>query len=217
MLIFDKMMKFSILNSSPHSEGKITNYLNTDIESIGELSDCVMDVVKDTITFILSFSFCYYLFSWVLFSYAGVYLIIIGVNALLYRVYIKYREQLISKRDSTISILKNCLKNIKFIKMMSWENVYFKRICDKRNQELKIIWKQQILYLFWQLSDSMAPILAYLSFIGTVLALGKFWSLAQIQAFTNNVDNLIATLQDVPLTLQHFTSINVSIKRVQKF
>jgi len=211
------MMKFSILNSSPHGEGKITNYLSTDIESIGELSDCVMEVVTETIKFILSFAFCYYLFSWVLFSYAGIYLIVIGLNAYLYRFYVKYREQLISRRDVTISILKNCLKNMKFIKMMAWENVYFKKICDQRNQELKIIWKQQVLYLVWQLLDSMAPIFAFLSFIGTVLALGKFWSLSQIQAFTNNVENLIQTLQEVPLTLQHFTSINVSIQRVQKF
>ena len=211
------MMKFSILNSSQHSEGKITNYLNTDIESIGELSDCVMEVVTETIRLILSFAFCYYLFSWILFSYCGVYLIVIGLNYLLYKAYRNYREQLILKRDSTISILKNCLKNIKFIKMMSWENVYFKRICDKRNQELKVIWKQQVLYCIWELLDSMAPIFAFLSFIGTVIALGKFWSLSQIQAFTNNVDNLIETLQEIPLTLQHFTSIQISIKRVQNF
>ena len=154
MLIFDKMMKFSILNSSEHSEGNITNYLQTDIESIGELSESIMEIVIHSTTFILSFAFCYYLFDWLLFAYCGVYFIVIGLNAVLYKIYTNYRKALIGKRDNTISVLRNCMKNIKFIKMMAWENIYFKRISDRRNAELKYLYKTQILNLCWGLLDS---------------------------------------------------------------
>ena len=59
----------------------------------------------------------------------------------IFKAYLDNRVKLLSYKDNTTRFMKNTLKNLKYVKMMTWENFCFQRIGSLRALELKAMAK----------------------------------------------------------------------------
>jgi len=66
MMIFEKITKFSTLNSSEHNEGNITNYVNVDAVKVKGLCERIVSLFECLSQFTFCFALGYYVFGWTL-------------------------------------------------------------------------------------------------------------------------------------------------------
>lgn len=217
MLIFEKIMRFSTLNSSEHNEGNITNYVNVDALKIRGFCETVVSLFECCFQFTFCFILGLFIFDWTQFVFIGVFQLGVFTTSLFLSFYLSYERSLLERKDKTMLLLKNCLNNIKFVKMMAWENFYFKQICERRNKELQFILKQQYIAVAWNLIGWSFPTLAYISIIGTLLGVNRFWTLAEIQMFSRINNGLVDTIYGIPQSIQLLLDMKISVTRIDKF
>ena len=106
--------------------------------------------------------------------------------------------------------LLNC---IKLIKMYAWETPFFKKICDIRAEERKILEKSAIVQSISTGTAIMVPVIAStLTFVAMVSA-GNNLTAAQAFSFVALLNSMRFVLGVLPYGIKSLSEVTVSLKR----
>lgn len=140
-LLFQKVLNFDVLNGS-FSEGKIVNMIQVDcgkfemmFQNLGILISMSLYLLIGTVYMGLMLGFGTCLAFFVGFFAIAIFLFFIV------KMRITTTRELMSFKDHRISLLKNVLQNISYIKMRGWEIFYSIRVFRLREKELAKLWK----------------------------------------------------------------------------
>jgi ABC-type bacteriocin/lantibiotic exporter with double-glycine peptidase domain len=124
---------------------------------------------------------------------------------------------LLKKKDRTMVLLRNVLKNLKFVKMMGWENYYYQKISERRNQEVVYLKKMQGIFVVWNLAGWCTPTNSVVAMILCLVWNNHFWTVAEMSTFIRIFQQLIETMYGIPDCMQMLLNVRVSLNRIEKF
>jgi len=152
-ILYDKLLKISVINPSMHSQGKIINYFESDAPSVCKSMQSIVDVGQSLFNLIVGVGAGYIIFGWYFFLYILTACFFGMLGFFVSKWEVRLQAQLVNQSDLVINLLKNCLKSLKFIKMMSWEDYYYKKIEKRRNTQISLNIKMWYCQWMWGFFD----------------------------------------------------------------
>lgn len=120
-------------------------------------------------------------------------------------------------KDSRIEAFTNAITNMKFIKIKALENLFHSKIYSKRKEEISDLTKIGVIYsvqtFFNWLNVSICM-------IGCILWICHFESsttVAGMSALIRILGNLNGSLSGVPVGIQFYTNLMISVDRINDF
>ena len=136
-LMYEKFMRIGVVNPHEHDEGSIINYIQTDVESFNKTVLGLGIFLATSVTLFASLYMGLYLFGhlfWVL--VVGFIICSVLTGTILAMVIFNYRNAK-KATDKRLDVMKNMLKNIKFVKVAALENFMFAKLSKARDSEVK--------------------------------------------------------------------------------
>ena len=159
LLIFDKLLKIPTYNKNFFNEGQLANLIQSDSGKFGIL------ISNATLVLGIPFNFIcgnYLLFSFFGWAYVPGFFMLCFLLLLYYALggkEEKYQKEKMKATDSRLNIISQTLDIIKMIKFYCWENIFKKKINEKRENELKIDSEQknfhELIYTVCYASESI--------------------------------------------------------------
>ena len=135
-LMYEKFMRIGVVNPYEHDEGSIINYIQTDVESFNNtvlgLGFFFSSVVTLAASLYLGLNFFGGLF-WIL--VVGLIAVSLLTAPFIALSMINYQNAK-KETDKRLSVMKNLLKNIKFVKVSGLENFLFAKLSRVRQSEV---------------------------------------------------------------------------------
>ncbi|GAB6032438.1 ATP-binding cassette sub- C member 11 [Chamberlinius hualienensis] len=210
----------AILQSKSSSEidiADIVSYVTTDLERVYQMLQSMILLVPPGFITITHIIYCYTLIGpWtllgnsILLLYAPFMLFVTSLAS-------GYRRDAAAMGDKRIGMIDQLLSNIKFIKMMAWEDVFFAKITDARKEETKSLEKAIILQsISWSSVVIAGNLAMVLSTIGYMMT-GGVLDTIQVFSLMSGFAALSTPLGTVVLAVKTVSEGLVSCRRLQKF
>ncbi|XP_023512595.1 ABC transporter C family member 3-like isoform X2 [Cucurbita pepo subsp. pepo] len=206
------------VNAAGPSNGKIINLINVDVERIGDFSWYIHKIWLLPVQIALALI--------ILFRNLGA---APSITALLATIFImvsntplaNVQESLHSKimdaRDSRIKLTSETLKNMRVLKLHSWEQTFMKKVLQLR--EVERSWLKRYLYtcsviafLFW-VSPTLVSVLTFGACVMTKIPLTAGTVLSAIATFRILQD----PIYNLPELISMIAQTKVSLDRIQEF
>ena len=168
--ILEKSFNMPLGNASKSGKGNIINLIQVDCNTIKDKGGDISYLFYTAIVGAVSFSLCFYFIGVAFFIFLVINIVFMCFCFFLYKIKLNYDEQLLKFKDERISMLKNILKNLKFIKFHVFENLFVKLVYDKREREvskLKVIFMFFVIIVFMNWLNPNISFLATLTYIFT--------------------------------------------------
>ena len=216
-LIFDKLLKLACYNKGTFNEGQIVNLIQTDSSKFGLFVGSSPEVI------ILPFKLIYSIY--ILFSFFHESFVI-GFILLILMIYLffifgskekKYQKEMMKAADLRMNVTTQIFNIIKTIKLYVWENVFLKRVQQKRDVELdfkKMKLKMQVWsnFTYW-IAD---VVLITVSIV--------FYNLIHHQLDTTKiltgiyiVNDLVVPMFNLPMFIRFYFETIISLIRIETF
>src|SRR3990167_947833 len=216
-LIFDKVMRFNVLNKSKHTTGNIVNYIQVDAPKLASITQLINVVSSLLNLFIGMFLIQQYIGGiawWMILVFSS------GIIGSIY--YTKFRikivEKLLKAKDQRVATLSNVINNIKFIKIKGWENFFQYKVAVDRGVELTYL-----LYLVgFNISAMLINWFQTSNLHTSFIMLVTYYATDKINLVT--VSSLLSILKiffeiqiNLPGYLGQVVDLRVSFDRIQEF
>ena len=217
-MIFEKSLKRNNSNPSKHDEGKIINYIQVDCMRFNTSLWSLINLVQLSASLVLGTIYVWYLLGNAIIVMLGSFAISTILLLILYVFRVIFVKRLLEAKDDRMGLLKNIIKNIKYVKMRAWENFYHYKLFMSRENEIKqlrnVAFYSAFGSFFVWLSKSLAlnSILIYKSYINL-----SIFGFQKISAFMRIFDVMRDILLTLPNTVTDIIDLIVSINRIQNF
>nr|XP_049696505.1 uncharacterized protein LOC110371605 [Helicoverpa armigera] len=202
--------------SNVFSIGEITNFMSTDTDRI--VNSCPSFHALWSIPLQL-FITLFLLYQQVGISFlAGVAfsVILIPINKLIANKIGQLSTELMTHKDTRVSLISDLLKGIRTVKVHVWEDYFINRVSEARNQELKYLRGRKYLDAICVVLWATTPVLVAAFTLGTHSLRGLPLDAPTVFTTVALINMLIAPLNAFPWVLNGLTEAWVSIKRIQK-
>lgn len=218
LLIFEKVTKIYTMNPSGTSAGQIVNYLQVDVNKLDKGLPAFVTFTRNMIEVIVLASMMFYLVGKTLLIMLIITCFNMFIFSFIYRAYHKASNTILIKKDSRINFLRNVLRNIRYIKMRSYENFFQYKICGMRELELKSLLRKQLMVVAIVFMNWFNPNTSLLTIIMSFywLGIGGF-SFDKFSAFLRLFQILRGVLMSLPDTLANSVDLFVSFGRIEFF
>lgn len=217
MKIYEKCLKFSLLNSIDYNEGKLLNLIQTDLNVIGLLFQNLFSIIFSPIEVILGLLIMYVYIDMAFLAGLLVIILMSIINYFTGKIYIKYQENVMSCKDERSKAMNELLNGMKYIKINAQEEFFLEKIKVIRKKEIEFLTKRRSLdlvyiFIFW-ITPMLVTIFTFLVFI---LAKNQIDS---IKVFTVVAlfQTLSRSLVDFPYGFADLINSFISLKRIGKF
>ena len=215
VLIYRKSL--SIKYAGP-SRGKITNLINVDAERIGECCWYIHGVWLFPVEVILALVILYRNLGYIPSIAALVVTVLVIVcNTPLANMQKSLHSKIMEAKDSRIKATSETMKNIRILKMHSWESTFLKKILHLRKTERK--WLQKYLCtctavatLFWT-----SPTLVSAVTFGACLLVKTELTAATVLSALATFRILQEPIYNLPELISMIAQTKVSVDRIQEF
>ena len=216
-LIFDKLLKLACYNKGTFNEGQIVNLIQTDSSKFGLFVGSSPEVI------ILPFKLIYSIYILFSFFHESFVLGFILLIIMIYLFFIfgskekKYQKEMMKAADLRMNITTQIFNIIKTIKLYVWENVFLKKVQQKRDVELdfkKMKLKMQVWsnFTYW-IAD---VVLITVSIV--------FYNLIHHQLDTTKiltgiyiVNDLVVPMFNLPMFIRFYFETIISLIRIETF
>ena len=217
LLIFEKLLRIRILNPNAIDEGRIINHLENDIDFLEGFVPAFHTFVKSLLN--LTFCVClgFYYFGQIFLTLLLGLLLLGGGVLVVMRVlrmsYYRWGERV----DRRLTNFKNLLKNMRFVKMFAYENLFFWRLESEREREVNILDKiNSISYALDVISALSSPLLIS-SFLLIFFETGDNFTVSTITVFLILVDILSDATKSLPDSMQEISNGLLNLQRIENF
>ena len=218
-ILQDKIMRFSPLNSTAISEGLITNLIQVDSVVIKNLMSQVFTIMDSLIGMGIGIIFMGVdVGVLVALLYAG-YLAVLTFMFFLTYLYVAHlTRRYLAAKDRRMSLFKNVLENIDFIKINGLEDYFCLELFERREQEVIVLRILAGVYGWKTVLDGVRYYLSTLIFMLLFLRFPSFdISISGYYVFSNYSYLLTRNLNYLILGYQYYVKLKVSIGRLNTF
>ena len=208
-------------HSSEFSEGNVANLVQVDIRRLLQFFVQLFAVLYNFVSFFIGLAFLWY--------YVPVSLILVSLGFLVvvYSLYLiafylvsRFFRKLLEAKDSRMSLLKNVLKNLEFVKVAALENFFSLKIAEKREVEMRYLNRYAMASSFARLLEYFANDFLYFVIIVYYTLVGKGSKDASYGTYVvlfNVITNVQTNLYTGMGAILYLVRMRVSIKRLSDF
>ncbi|CAG9854241.1 unnamed protein product [Phyllotreta striolata] len=217
-LIFRKALKLDPHTLSNITMGKIVTLITKDVlafdSALGFLNDMWIGVIHITaITYII-----YNRIGGSVFGGIGFYLFIIPLQLFVGRRVSQKRTLAAKKTDNRLQLTAVTIKNIKTIKMYSWENFFHKGLDALRKSEISYLTPVYYLKAVVLIVASIAGNLTFFLMLITYIWTGHFTDAETIYYIQDCYASLKSYIQvSIPIGIAQCSDLHASLKRITDF
>lgn len=172
VVVYQKALRLSNSARQSHSSGEIINYMSVDVQRISDFGWYLHQVWILPLEVALALAILYRVvgMAWVAGLISAAFTLLL--NTPLEHLQEKYQTGVMEAKDERMKALSECLRNMRVLKLQSWEQRFLMRIEELRQDEYKWLFKGCIasalgIYLFW-----LAPIVISVATFGTCVLFG---------------------------------------------
>lgn len=119
-------------------------------------------------SFAVYVTFLWFLVGWEsLLAGSAAIAVFVPINRYLAKRYSSYQKALMQARDKKTTIIKEALYGIRQIKVSTIEEQWYQKIEDRREEELKTLWKASVNNVYMKLGSELAPALLTVACLAT--------------------------------------------------
>lgn len=216
-LIYLKLLRIGIVNPHEHDEGSIINYLQTDISTFNNFTWTLGSISMGTMNLILSVALGLVYFNYVFFVLV-IGLAFIGIfNTLILKKIMRLRKRKQEATDKRINLLKNVLKNVNFIKINAFENLFVRKVNEARKDELKKIVFVKLSWMGVNMLYSLGTPMVIVGFLYAFFQTGGALTVASVTILLRIFNLLEGAMFQLPAAFSTWTDMIVSVNRINLF
>ena len=137
------------------SEGNVANLVQVDIRRLMRFFVQIFLVLYNFVSLIIGLIFLsFYVPYSLIFVSLGFLIVVYSVYQIAFYLIRRFFKKLLEAKDSRMSLLKNVLKNLEYVKVAALENFFSLKIAEKREEEIKYLNR-------YALTTSFARLLVY--------------------------------------------------------
>ena len=216
----DKIMSFSCLNSETITQGFIADLIQIDVVYLNQLYYKMFLIFGSVVGLFTSLGFLiYYLGFYQTLIYFGILMTLLLIYYLSYTLEAWIRKKYLEAKDKRMSLLRNILENVDYVKINGMENYFCLEMFERREGE--IFWMKVLAYLvsfkqgILELTASWIPCMIFnaiwLLYPVFNMDLAKFYS------FYNYNNSVSASLNGILGGFNYYLKMMVSVKRIDTF
>lgn len=172
VVVYRKALRLSNTARQSHSSGEIINYMSVDVQRVSDFGWYLHQVWILPLEVALALGILYRVvgMAWVAGLVAAAFTLLL--NTPLEKLQEKYQEGVMEAKDKRMKALSECLRNMRVLKLQSWEQRFLMKIEELRKGEYNWLFKDCIaralgVYVFW-----LAPIMISVATFGTCVLVG---------------------------------------------
>lgn len=217
--VYRKILKISVMNKTQHTEANILNYVQTDCQKIEESISKFSQILESFWQILLGYAICIYLIKYNVVSLIVTFFLLTCLTLYLYKFIKKFEIQFLVAKDKKLQLLKNVLKNVKYVKLKVWEKYYHVKLYIRREAELSAINKSNGVFCIVFFLNWINPTTALIVSVLTMVYFKDTSSFepAKILAFMKIVTTILRGMGNIPVCIQFFMELKVSLNRLNTF
>ena len=215
--IYNKIINTSIFIKSHFNQGKIINFLQSDVETINFLfSYAPMTVVVPfqiaaNIIFLFKLLGTSFIWSFITF------LLLIAIAWAIEYFYIKTKKKLLKNNDDRIKATSSILQSIKVIKMFTYESLFYNTLKKKRENEMNNYKRIQNIFVLTDFIHWLIPLFLSIVSVGVEVLTKDEISIENIIVAIEIYDNLAYPLFRIPIFISSLLNTILSMRRLEDF
>ncbi|KAJ3519232.1 hypothetical protein NMY22_g13302 [Coprinellus aureogranulatus] len=200
--------------------GRLANLITVDLKNITEARDLLFLFWDTPLEIVGCAVFLYFILGWSAFVGIGLIIILLPVPGWLTSVASRVQDERMKKAstDNRTQTVTESMNVLRMIKMFGWERKIQSRIDERREEELKWLWKARIVNLLMTLVNQVIPSMTMLVTYGTAALVAKI-ELTSAKVFSSMLlfNNIRMIMMNVNFDLQYFIRGRTSINRLNDF
>ena len=216
----DKIMGFSCLNSDTINQGFIADLIQVDVVYLNGMYSQIFLIFGSVVGLFTSLGFLvYYLGFYQTLMYFGLLIALLVIYYTCYVFEAWIRKKYLEAKDKRMSLLRNILENVDYVKINGMENYFCLEMFERREGE--ILWMKVLAYVtsfkvgILELIISWIPCMIFnaiwLFFPDFNMNLAKFY-----QFYTYN-KSLTMNLAGILVGYNYYLKMMVSVRRIDSF
>lgn len=172
VVVYRKALRLSNTARQNHSSGEIINYMSVDVQRVSDFGWYLHQIWILPLEVALALAILYRVvgMAWVAGLVAAAFTLLL--NTPLEKLQEKYQAGVMEAKDKRMKALSECLRNMRVLKLQSWEQRFLMTIEELRQGEYNWLFKDCIsralgVYVFW-----LAPIMISVATFGTCVLFG---------------------------------------------
>ncbi|XP_027342453.1 putative ABC transporter C family member 15 [Abrus precatorius] len=214
-LIYSKSLS---MKSAGPNHGKIINLINVDVERIGDFCWYIHGVWLLPVQIVLALVILYINLGYTPSIAAfGVTILVMVCNTPLANMQENLHSKIMEAKDSRIKVTSETMKNIRILKLHSWETTFLQKLLQLRETERR--WLQKYLYtcsaiatLFWT-----SPTLVSVVTFGACILVKTELTAATVLSALATFRILQEPIYNLPELISMIAQTKVSVDRIQEF
>lgn len=217
VVVYRKALRLSNTARQSHTSGEIINYMSVDVQRVSDFGWYLHQVWILPVEVALALGILYRVvgMAWIAALVAAIVTLLL--NTPLERLQEKFQTAVMEAKDKRMKALSECLKNMRVLKLQSWEQRFLLRIEELRQGEYNWLFKDCIarafqVYIFW-----MAPIVISVATFGACVLFGIPLTSGRILSAIATFRVLQEALASFPELVSFYAQTRVSLDRIWSF
>ncbi|KAM9999108.1 hypothetical protein ACTFIZ_002667 [Dictyostelium cf. discoideum] len=215
--VYKKAIKLSNSARSDTSPGQIVNLMSNDAQRMVEVFGMFNNGVLALPQIIICLALLYKKIGWPTFVGLGLMIAAIPFNGIAAKKLTETRKSLVSLSDSRVKVTNEILQAIKIIKLYAWEDSFAKKVIERRNNEIKLLFSYSRYRTILIVVISAIPTAAAILVISSYYGYEKSLDASRIFSALSYLNLLRLPLGFLPILIALGIQMQIASKRVTDF
>ncbi|KAJ2876876.1 hypothetical protein GGH93_000367 [Coemansia aciculifera] len=200
------------------ADGKIMNLLTADFSKVADVSAYLENIYSLPLMLFIGIWYMYMLLGVSALVGLSLSVLYVPLSKMLFKYLTKVEEKLTSLSDERVTVITELLQGIKAVKLFGWESRFLEMVDERRERQLKYMWKLLLAWVRVNIASSLAPMLVLVViFVVYIIGFGNKLT-AEIAFTTISVFQLIRIVfEHLPGFLNWVIGGYVSLGRIDSY
>ena len=217
MALYQKSLKYSLVNSKIYNVGELVNYMQVDANKLRDLPLFLGGVIFLPLQIAIAIFIMYEVIGVSFIAGIGAMVLTFIFNLAISKYFTVFQKKILTAKDNRMKLANEIISAIKMIKVNAWESFFLGKISEARDIELSWLAKSLVISVLMIFSLYMTPMLI-------LSATFAMYTLTDHVMDAENIFTLVSTfvvvqntIRLLPLAIAFMIQALVSIKRIQGF
>ena len=216
-LSFEKMLKIGVINPNIHDEGSIINYLQNDCTKFEGFPWSSAILLNSVFNLVLTMIVGIWLYEYTFVTMIACLGFIAFLNAFVFKYWLRAGTTWTNISDERIAYMKNVFKNLNFVKIKGWEDIFYLQILKVRKREMKYYTFTGLCHFLFLLLLNNGNTISLLAFLTIYLKYDGILDVPRAATVLMLFNIVRDSFIQLPMSLGYFLELSVSLKRLQRF
>ncbi|KAF3326222.1 ABC transporter C family member 13 [Carex littledalei] len=216
-IVYRKCLSINLAEQSKFSEGEIQTFMSVDVDRTINLCNSLHDLWSLPLQIGVALYLLYTQVSYAFVSGIAITILLIPVNKWISTLIARATECMMKQKDERIRSAGELLAHIRTVKMYSWEELFTKRIVERRKMEVKHLSTRKYLdawcVYFWATTPTLFSLFTFSLFAAT----GHSLDAATVFTCVALFNTLISPLNSFPWVINGMIDAIISSRRLSKY